>query len=156
MCPLPGSLQRKGGGHTIVDSGLLGLMLLRAGWFVYAALDLEYSPGVLPHSIVRITLLEQYVTGRVYLTYCRSPPPREQGGLEEGEVREERGEGHGASDGSHLVLTVSPVTSEEGVLSEAPRPRQVVLHDGHHLGPLAPQVRVLPPLRALLHAQRQD
>ena len=73
MCPLPGSLKRKGGGHTIVDSGLLGLMLLRAGWFVYAALDLEYSPGVLPHSMVRITLLEQYVTGRVYQTYCRSP-----------------------------------------------------------------------------------
>ena len=24
----------------------LGLMLLRAGWFVYAALDLEYGPGI--------------------------------------------------------------------------------------------------------------
>ena len=73
MSPYLDRFGERVGGHTIVDSGLLGLMLLRAGWFVYAALDLEYSPGVLPHGMVRITLLEQYVTGRVYQTYCRSP-----------------------------------------------------------------------------------
>ena len=59
MSPYLDRLRERVGGHTIVDSGLLGLMLLRAGWFVYAALDLEYSPGVLPHGMVRITLLEQ-------------------------------------------------------------------------------------------------
>ena len=79
-------------------SELLGLMLLRAGWFVYAALDLEYSPGVLPHGMVRITLLEQVRNRQGLPDLLPQAPPREQGGLAEGEVREGRGEGDAHSD----------------------------------------------------------
>ena len=142
----------------------LGLIRLRAGWFVYAALDLEHGPGKpsRQHERSRLPLPAGECIRHCALSYVPYPKTVEArpAGLPrtgaDGRGRDLEAvaghrvplQGHGAPDGSHFSTDGSDCHKLRWASSER-------LRNGHHLDLQALRVRVHRLLRALLLVPRR-